>query len=158
MSEGREIGRRRASLDMSFSLSLWPSSLRNVLTTGLPGHVLACSAMFSAPGFKAHKQLFGLFDINYMNHRSQVLFSFIPHFYLLVVLILELDTIFFLTYLILYFRAWYCCLKTKSHTALISVLIKVTCLFNTHGPIIKSRSKIKRGPIKVESRVVKSIR
>jgi hypothetical protein len=43
---------------------------------GLPGHVLACSAMFSAPGFKAHKQLFGLFDINYMNHRSQVLFSF----------------------------------------------------------------------------------
>jgi hypothetical protein len=44
--------------------------------TGLPGHVLACSAMFLAPGFKAHKQLFGLFDINYMNHRSQVLFSF----------------------------------------------------------------------------------
>ena len=43
---------------------------------GLPGHVLVCSAMFSAPGFKAHKQLFGLFDINYMNHRSQVLFSF----------------------------------------------------------------------------------
>jgi hypothetical protein len=43
---------------------------------GLPGHVLACSAMFSARGFKAHKQLFGLFDINYMNHRSQVLFSF----------------------------------------------------------------------------------
>ena len=41
---------------------------------GLPGHVLACSAMFSAPGFKAHKQLFGLFDINYMNHMSQVLF------------------------------------------------------------------------------------
>jgi hypothetical protein len=39
-------------------------------------HVLACSAMFSAPGFKAHKQLFGLFDINYKNHRSQVLFSF----------------------------------------------------------------------------------
>jgi hypothetical protein len=32
--------------------------------------------MFSAPGFKAHKQLFGLFDINYMTHRSQVLFSF----------------------------------------------------------------------------------
>jgi hypothetical protein len=32
--------------------------------------------MFSAPGFKAHKQLFGLFDINYMNHRSQVLFPF----------------------------------------------------------------------------------
>ena len=46
------------------------------VTTGLPGHVLACSAMFSAPGFKAHKQLFGLLDINYMNHRSQVLFSF----------------------------------------------------------------------------------
>ena len=46
------------------------------VTMGLPGHVLACSAMFSAPGFKAHKQLFGLFDINYMNHRSQVLFSF----------------------------------------------------------------------------------
>jgi hypothetical protein len=44
--------------------------------TGLPGHDLACSAMFSAPGFKAHKQLFGLFDINYMNHRSQVLFPF----------------------------------------------------------------------------------
>jgi hypothetical protein len=44
--------------------------------TGLPGHVLAFSAMFSARGFKAHKQLFGLFDINYMNHRSQVLFSF----------------------------------------------------------------------------------
>jgi hypothetical protein len=43
---------------------------------GLPGHVLACSAMFSAPGFKAHKQLFGLLDINYMNHSSQVLFSF----------------------------------------------------------------------------------
>jgi hypothetical protein len=35
---------------------------------GLPGHVLVCSAMFSAPGFKAHKQLFGLFDIHYMNH------------------------------------------------------------------------------------------
>jgi hypothetical protein len=32
--------------------------------------------MFSAPGFKAHKQLFGLFDIHYMNHRSQVLFPF----------------------------------------------------------------------------------
>jgi hypothetical protein len=32
--------------------------------------------MFSAPGFKAHKLLFGLFDINYMNHRSQVLFPF----------------------------------------------------------------------------------
>ena len=46
------------------------------ITTGLPGHVLACSAMFSAPGFKAHKQLFGLFDINYMNHMSQVLFPF----------------------------------------------------------------------------------
>jgi hypothetical protein len=44
--------------------------------TGLTGHVLACSAMLSAPDFKAHKQLFGLFDINYMNHRSQVLFSF----------------------------------------------------------------------------------
>jgi hypothetical protein len=43
---------------------------------GLLGHILACSAMFSAPSFKAHKQLFGLFDINYMNHRSQVLFSF----------------------------------------------------------------------------------
>jgi hypothetical protein len=27
---------------------------------GLPRHVLACSAMFSVPGFKAHKQLFGL--------------------------------------------------------------------------------------------------
>jgi hypothetical protein len=36
---------------------------------GLPRHVLACF-------IKAHKQLFGLFDINYMNHRSQVLFSF----------------------------------------------------------------------------------
>jgi hypothetical protein len=46
------------------------------VTTGLPGHVLACSAMFSVPGFKAHKQLFGLFDINYMNHMSQVLFPF----------------------------------------------------------------------------------
>ena len=44
--------------------------------TGLPGHDLACSAMFSAPCFKAHKQLFGLFDINYMNHRSQGLFPF----------------------------------------------------------------------------------
>jgi hypothetical protein len=43
---------------------------------GLPGHVLVCSTMFSAPGFKAHKQLFGLFDIHYMNHRSQVLFPF----------------------------------------------------------------------------------
>jgi hypothetical protein len=75
-SEGQKIGRRWASPDMSFSLSLWPSTLRNVLTTGLPGHVLACSAVFSAPGFKAHKQFFGLFDINYMNHRSQVLFSF----------------------------------------------------------------------------------
>jgi hypothetical protein len=42
----------------------------------LPGHVLACSAMFLATGFKAHKQLFGLFDINYMNHMSQVLFLF----------------------------------------------------------------------------------
>jgi hypothetical protein len=41
-----------------------------------PGHVLVCFAMFSAPGFKAHKQLFGLFDIHYMNHRSQVLFPF----------------------------------------------------------------------------------
>jgi hypothetical protein len=46
------------------------------VTTSLPGHVLACSAMFSAPGFKAHKQLFGLLDINYMNHMSQVLFPF----------------------------------------------------------------------------------
>ena len=46
------------------------------VTMGLPGHVLACSAMFSAPGFKAHKQLFGLFDTNYMNHMSQVLFPF----------------------------------------------------------------------------------
>jgi hypothetical protein len=44
--------------------------------TSLPGHDLACSAMFSAPCFKAHKQLFGLFDINYMNHMSQVLFPF----------------------------------------------------------------------------------
>jgi hypothetical protein len=35
---------------------------------GLPGHVLVCSAMFSAPGFKAHKQLFGLFDIHCMNY------------------------------------------------------------------------------------------
>jgi hypothetical protein len=35
---------------------------------GLPRHVLVCSAMFSAPGFKAHKQLFGLFDIHYMNY------------------------------------------------------------------------------------------
>jgi hypothetical protein len=35
---------------------------------GLPGHVLVCSAMFSAPGFKAHKQLFGLFNIHYMNY------------------------------------------------------------------------------------------
>ena len=48
--------------------------------------------------------------------------------------------------------------KVQAGTALILVLIKVTCLFNTHGPIIKSRSKIKRGPIKVESRVVKSTR
>jgi hypothetical protein len=45
------------------------------VTMGLPGHVLACSAMFSAPGFKAHK-LFGLFDINYMNHMFQVLYPF----------------------------------------------------------------------------------
>jgi hypothetical protein len=45
---------------------------------GLPGHVLFCSAMFSAPGFKAYKQLFGLFDTHYINHRSQVLFPF-PH-------------------------------------------------------------------------------
>jgi hypothetical protein len=44
--------------------------------TGLPGHVLACSAMFLAPGFKAHKQLFGLFDIHYRNHRSQVFIFF----------------------------------------------------------------------------------
>jgi hypothetical protein len=35
---------------------------------GLPGHVLVCSAVFSAPGFKAHKQLFGLFNIHYMNY------------------------------------------------------------------------------------------
>jgi hypothetical protein len=42
----------------------------------LPGHVLVCSAMFSAPGFKAHKQLFELFDIHYMNHSSHVLFPF----------------------------------------------------------------------------------
>jgi hypothetical protein len=46
------------------------------VTMGLPGHVPACSAIFSAPGFKAHKQLFGLFDIYYMNLRSQVLFPF----------------------------------------------------------------------------------
>jgi hypothetical protein len=46
------------------------------VTMGLPGHVPACSAIFSAPGFKAHKQLFGLFDIHYMNHMSQVLFPF----------------------------------------------------------------------------------
>jgi hypothetical protein len=46
------------------------------VTMGLPGHVPACSTMFSAPGFKAHKQLFGLFDINYINHMSQVLFPF----------------------------------------------------------------------------------
>jgi hypothetical protein len=46
------------------------------IMTGLPRHVLSCSAMFSAPGFKAHKQLFGLFVINYMNHRSQILFPF----------------------------------------------------------------------------------
>lgn len=46
------------------------------VTTGLPGHVLACSAMFLAPDFKVHKQLFGLFDIYYMNHRSQGLFPF----------------------------------------------------------------------------------
>jgi hypothetical protein len=52
-----------------------PGQLGHV-TMGLPRHVLACSAMFSAPGFKAHKQLFGLFDIHYMNHRSQVLFPF----------------------------------------------------------------------------------
>jgi hypothetical protein len=38
------------------------------------GATRACSAMFSDPGFKAHKT--NLFDINYMNHRSQVLFSF----------------------------------------------------------------------------------
>jgi hypothetical protein len=49
--------------------------------TGLSRPVLACSAMFSAPGFKAHKQLFGLFEIHYMNHRSQVLFPFIPLFF-----------------------------------------------------------------------------
>jgi hypothetical protein len=74
----RRAGNREApgQSGMSFSLSLRLSSLRNVLTMGLPGHVLACSAMFSAPGFKAHKQLFGLFDINNMNHRPQVLFSF----------------------------------------------------------------------------------
>ena len=35
---------------------------------GLPGHVLVCSAVFSAPGFKAHKQLLGLFNIHYMNY------------------------------------------------------------------------------------------
>jgi hypothetical protein len=35
---------------------------------GLPGHVLVCSAMFLAPGFKAQKQLFGLFNIHYMNY------------------------------------------------------------------------------------------
>jgi hypothetical protein len=35
---------------------------------GLPGHVLVCSAMFSAPGFKAQKQLLGLFNIHYMNY------------------------------------------------------------------------------------------
>jgi hypothetical protein len=46
------------------------------VSMGLPGHVPACSAIFSAPGFKAHKQLFGLLDIHYMNHKSQVLFSF----------------------------------------------------------------------------------
>jgi hypothetical protein len=46
------------------------------VTMGLPRHVLTCSSMFSGPGFKAHKQLFRLFDINYMNHMSQVLFPF----------------------------------------------------------------------------------
>jgi hypothetical protein len=51
------------------------------VTTGLPGHVLACSALFTAPCFKAHKQLFGLFDINYIIHMSQVLFPFIPLFF-----------------------------------------------------------------------------
>jgi hypothetical protein len=50
------------------------------VTMGLPGHDLAYSAMSSAPGFKAHKQLFGLFDINYMNHMSQVLFPFSTNF------------------------------------------------------------------------------
>ena len=79
--------------------------------TGLPGHVLACSAMFSAPGFKAHKQLFGLFDINYMNHGSQVLFSFNDSQYLLgrrgralekyFCLYLELDTNLYLNWVCL---------------------------------------------------------
>ena len=43
---------------------------------GLPGHVLVCSAMFSAPGFKAQKQLFGLFNIHYMNY-SFISFQYI---------------------------------------------------------------------------------
>jgi hypothetical protein len=54
---------------MSFSLSLWPSSLRNVLMMGLPGHVLACSAMFSAPGFKAQTTLWAIW---HKLHESQV--------------------------------------------------------------------------------------
>jgi hypothetical protein len=58
-SEGWEIGRYQAS-PARHSLSLWPSSLRNVLTMGLPGHVLACSAMFSAPGFKAQTSLWAI--------------------------------------------------------------------------------------------------
>jgi hypothetical protein len=46
------------------------------VTMGLPGHVLACFAMFSAPGFKAHKQLFGLFDIHYMKSQVSSFISF----------------------------------------------------------------------------------
>jgi hypothetical protein len=73
--------------------------------------------MLSAPGFKAHKQVFGLFDTNYMSHRSQVLFSFrttcqvpgtaicrgllaIPALLLLLLFLLSFSLYFFLFFLI----------------------------------------------------------
>jgi hypothetical protein len=43
------------------------------------GSAQACPDLFCyvlSPRFQSSQQLFGLFDIDYMNHRSQVLFSF----------------------------------------------------------------------------------
>jgi hypothetical protein len=53
-----------------WDLNSGPLEEQSMLLTAEP------SLQPSAPGFKAHKQLFGLFDINYMNHMSQVLFPF----------------------------------------------------------------------------------
>jgi hypothetical protein len=58
---------------MSFSLSLWPSSLRNVLTTGLPGFVWACPGLFCyvlSPRFQSSQTT--LWAIWHKLHESQV--------------------------------------------------------------------------------------